>query len=46
MTSLAQRFGLSLSGLTMARNRIEQALPRDKELRDAWAQIEQSLTAL
>jgi putative transposase len=46
LTSLAQRFGLSLSGLTMARTRVEQVLRRDKKLWDAWAQIEQSLTAL
>jgi len=46
LTSLAGRFGIPLSGLTMARNRVEEKLGRDKELREAWSQIEQRLKAL
>ncbi|MCX5644262.1 MAG: hypothetical protein NTZ17_06210 [Phycisphaerae bacterium] len=43
---LARRFGLSLSGLTMARDRVEQRLRRDKKLRETWLQIEQKLKSL
>ncbi len=46
LTALAKRFGISLSGLTMARDRAEQTLHRDKKLLEAWSQIEQSLKAL
>ena len=46
LTALAKRFGISLSGLTMARDRVEQTLRRDKKLLEAWSQIEQSLKAL
>jgi putative transposase len=46
LTSLAQRFGISLSGLTMARDRVEQKLRRDKELQKAWSQIERKLQGL
>jgi len=46
LTSLAWRFGISLSGLTMARSRVEGKLGRDKRLREAWSQIEQTLQEL
>ena len=46
LTALARRFGLSLSGLTMARNRIEQRLRRDKKLLETWLQIQQRLKTL
>ena len=46
LTALARRFGLSLSGLTMARDRVEQRLRRDKRLRDTWLQIEEKLKTL
>ena len=46
LTALAQRFGFSLSGLTMARDRVEQKLRQDKRLREAWLQIEQKLKTL
>ncbi len=46
LTSLAGHFGISLSGLTMARNRVEERLGRDKKLREAWSQIEQRLQQL
>ena len=46
LTALAQRFGLSLSGLTMARDRVEERLRRDKKLREAWLQIEAELKTL
>jgi REP element-mobilizing transposase RayT len=46
LTALARRFGLSLSGLTMARDRVEQRLEQDKRLRDTWRQIEQALKTL
>ncbi len=46
LTALAKRFDISLSGLTMARDRAEQTLRRDKKLLEAWSQIEQSLKAL
>jgi putative transposase len=46
LTALARRFGISLSGLTMARDRIEEALRHDKALMKAWRQIEQKLSAL
>jgi len=46
LTSLARRFGLSLSGLTMARDRIEEALRQDKVLRKAWRRAEEKLQAL
>ena len=46
LTALARRFGLSLSGLTMARNRIEQRLRRDKKLLEAWLQIQRKLKTL
>ena len=42
LTALAQRFGLSLSGLTMARDRVEQRLRRDKKLREAWSRSKKS----
>lgn len=43
LTALARRFGISLSGLTMARNRVEQSLRQDNKLLQTWRQIEQSL---
>jgi len=45
LTSLARRFGVSLSGLTMARDRVEQALGRDDAMRQAWLQVEQHCSA-
>jgi REP element-mobilizing transposase RayT len=39
LTALAKRFGLSLSGLTMARDRIEQRLRQDKKLLQTWVQL-------
>jgi len=45
LTSLARRFGVSLSGLTMARDRVEQALGRDEAMRQAWRQVEQHCSA-
>jgi putative transposase len=45
LTALAARFGLSLSGLTMARDRVAQRLRRDKGLQKAWRQIQQKLPA-
>ena len=46
LTALARRFGLSLSGLTMARHRIEERLRRDKTLQKVWSQLERKLKAL
>jgi hypothetical protein len=46
LTALARHFGLSLSGLTMARDRAEQKLRQDKKLRETWRRLEQSLNAL
>jgi putative transposase len=46
LTALARHFGLSLSGLTMARDRVGQKLRRDKKLREVWRRIEQNLQAL
>ena len=46
LTALAKRFGISLSGLTMARDRVEQSLRQDKKLLETWSQIEQSLKTL
>lgn len=46
LTDLARRFGISLSGLTMARDRVEQRLRRDKKLLETWLQIEQSLKTM
>jgi len=46
LTAMAKRFGISLSGLTMACERVEQTLRRDKKLREAWSQIEQTLQTL
>jgi len=46
LTAMAKRFGISLSGLTMARERVEQTLRRDKKLRKAWSQIEHTLQSL
>ena len=46
LTALAKRFGVSLSGLTMARDRAEQSLRQDKKLLKTWSQIEQSLRLL
>lgn len=43
LTAMAQRFGISLSGLTMARDRTERQLTRDKKLRETWRRIEQEL---
>ena len=43
LSSLSQRFGISLSGLTMARDRVEQRLRWDKKLLKVWRQIEQRL---
>lgn len=45
LSSLARRFGVSLSGLTMARDRVEQALQRDKTMSQAWSQVEQRCSA-
>ena len=45
LTALTRRFGPSLSGLTMARDRVEQRLRQDKRLRETWLQIEQKLRA-
>jgi REP element-mobilizing transposase RayT len=46
LTALAQRFGISLSGLTMARDRVARSLQDDKTLLRAWRRIEQKLKAL
>ncbi len=46
LTALAKRLGISLSGLTMARDRVEQSLRQDKKLLETWSQIEQSLKTL
>ena len=46
LTALARRFGISLSGLTMARDRAEQSLRRDKQLLRTWLQIEQNLKTI
>ncbi len=46
LTALAQRFGISLSGLTMARDRVAESLRHDKTLVQAWRQIEQKLKTL
>jgi len=46
LTGLARRFGISLSGLTMARDRVATALRHDKALARAWRQIEQRLQNL
>jgi len=46
LTALAQRFGISLSGLTMACSRIEQQLRRDRTLQETWLRIEQQLKML
>jgi REP element-mobilizing transposase RayT len=46
LTALARRFGISLSALTMARDRVEQRLRRDKKLLETWLQIKQSLKTL
>jgi hypothetical protein len=40
---LARRFGISLSGLTMARGRVARSLQDDKTLLRAWRRIEQKL---
>jgi REP element-mobilizing transposase RayT len=45
LTSLARRFGVSVSGLTMARDRVAQTLARDAAMRQAWQQIEHRLRA-
>ncbi len=46
LTALAQRFGISLSGLTMARDRVAQSLRHDKTLGQVWRQIERKLKTL
>ena len=46
LTALAQRFGISVSGLTMARDRAEQALQHDRALRQTWRRLEQELQTL
>ena len=46
LTALARRFGISLSGLTMARDRVAESLRHDKALRQVWRQIEQKLKTL
>ncbi len=46
LTALARRFGISLSGLTMARDRVAEALRHDKTLGRMWRQIEQKLKTL
>jgi putative transposase len=46
LTALAKRFGISLSGLTMARDRVERSLRDDRKLLKTWAQIEESLQGL
>ena len=46
LTALARRFGLSLSGLTMARDRVAQKLRQDRTLRQAWSRLEQELKRL
>ena len=46
LTALAQRLGISVSGLTMACGRVEQRLRRDTQLRETWRQIEQDLHQL
>jgi putative transposase len=46
LTALARRFGISLSGLTMARDRVAEALRRDRTLGRRWRQIEQKLRTL
>jgi putative transposase len=46
LTALARRVDLSLSGLTMARTRIENRLRHDKPFSQIWAQVEQRLKDL
>lgn len=46
LTALARRFGISLSGLTMARDRVAESLRQDKTLWQAWRRIEQKLKTL
>jgi REP element-mobilizing transposase RayT len=46
LTALARRFGISLSGLTLARDRIEETLRHDKTLRATWRQIEEKLQVM
>ncbi len=46
LTALAPRLGLSLSGLTMARARMEEKLRGDSRLRASWRQIERKLQRL
>ena len=46
LTALAPRLGLSLSGLTMARDRVQERLREDSRLRATWGQIEQKLKRL
>ena len=45
MTALARRFGISVSGLTMARDRVEEALHHNEAMMEAWLQIERRLKA-
>jgi putative transposase len=46
LTALASRLGLSLSGLTMARDRVQEGFRTDSRLRDTWRQIEHKLSRL
>ncbi|MCU0913669.1 MAG: transposase [Planctomycetes bacterium] len=46
LTALARRLGVSLSGLTMARDRATERLRDDRRLQHTWRQIEQQLQAL
>ncbi len=46
LTALAERLGLSLSALTMARARIEHRLRREKTLAATWRRVEQKLDSV
>jgi REP element-mobilizing transposase RayT len=46
LTALARRFDISLSGLTMARDRVAASLRHNKTLSQVWRQIEQKLKTL
>lgn len=46
LTALSRRFGISLSGLVMSRDRTDQRLRRDRRLQDTWQRIEQNLKVL
>lgn len=46
LTALARRLDLSLSGLTMARTRMDERLRQDKAFSRTWAQVERKLKDL